>query len=446
MSHQSSDKNVTLVLFHNDLRVVDNATLSTAANLSSNGKLLLVYASSLAERLNDINSDPAYHYDTMGSAREQFLQESLADLNASLMQLGNRLLYLKKDAVVTDTLTQLRELIEVQQVTDICVSKTSDYYQNQVYALLQDKHPQIRWHVQTTAMLFDALPLEQLPKSFTQFRKKIENDHDLLHTEEDAIICPTPESLAPMPESMADKSEYFCDAHQCDLQEVDSFRGGETNGLKHLERYFDSEAPSTYKTTRNALDNWTQSTKLSAWLANGSLSVNTVLNRLRRYERDIIANGSTYWIWFELLWREYFYWYAMTHQQKLFWFTGIGQHMPATQLDEERLLQWTRGQTPYPIVNACMNQLNTTGYMSNRGRQLVASCFVHELGLDWRYGAAYFEQHLIDYDVGSNWGNWQYLAGVGADPRGSRQFNLKKQTQQYDPEGAFIRQWQGNIE
>ncbi|MFP3366670.1 deoxyribodipyrimidine photolyase, partial [Pseudoalteromonas sp. SIMBA_148] len=89
-----------------------------------------------------------------------------------------------------------------------------------------------------------------------------------------------------------------------------------------------SEAPSTYKTTRNALDNWTQSTKLSAWLANGSLSVNTVLNRLRRYERDIIANGSTYWIWFELLWREYFYWYAITHKQKLFWFTGIGQHSP----------------------------------------------------------------------------------------------------------------------
>lgn len=63
--------------------------------------------------------------------------------------------------------------------------------------------------------------------------------------------------------------------------------------------------------------------------------------------------------------------------------------------------------------------------MSNRGRQLTASCFIHELGLDWRYGATYFEQHLIDYDVASNWGNWQYLAGVGADPRGCRQFNLK---------------------
>ena len=90
-----------------------------------------------------------------------------------------------------------------------------------------------------------------------------------------------------------------------------------------------------------------------------------------------------------------------------------------------------------------MHQLNHTGYMSNRGRQLVASCLVHELGLDWRYGAAYFETQLIDYDVCSNWGNWQYLAGVGADPRGSRQFNLEKQTQMYDPNHEFIERWQG---
>ena len=90
-----------------------------------------------------------------------------------------------------------------------------------------------------------------------------------------------------------------------------------------------------------------------------------------------------------------------------------------------------------------MKQLNATGYMSNRGRQLVASCFVNELALDWRYGAAYMAQQLIDYDMASNWGNWQYLAGVGADPRGLRHFDLEKQTQRYDPDQVFIRHWQG---
>ncbi|WP_459782420.1 FAD-binding domain-containing protein, partial [Photobacterium sp. R1] len=112
--------------------------------------------------------------------------------------------------------------------------------------------------------------------------------------------------------------------------------------------------------------------------------------------------------------------------------------------DETRFQQWCNGKTGYPIVDACMRQLNQTGYMSNRGRQLVASCFVHELALDWRYGAAYFEQQLIDYDVASNWGNWQYLAGVGADPRGWRYFDLEKQTKMYDPDGDFIHRWLNN--
>lgn len=77
---------------------------------------------------------------------------------------------------------------------------------------------------------------------------------------------------------------------------------------------------------------------------------------------------------------------------------------------------WCKGNTPYPLVNACMRELLATGYLSNRGRQIVASCLINELKLDWRYGAAWFQQQLIDYDTAVNWGNWQYIAGVGADP------------------------------
>ena len=69
---------------------------------------------------------------------------------------------------------------------------------------------------------------------------------------------------------------------------------------------------------------------------------------------------------------------------------------------------------------------------------------MHELGLNWRYSAAYMEQQLIDYDVASNWGNWQYLAGVGADPRGHRRFDLIKQAQIYDSKGSFIKYWGGD--
>ena len=89
-----------------------------------------------------------------------------------------------------------------------------------------------------------------------------------------------------------------------------------------------------------------------------------------------------------------------------------------------------------------MHELTHTGYMSNRGRQIVASCCVNELQLDWRYGANFLEKHLIDYDVASNWGNWQSIAGVAPDGK-VKHFDLKKQTALFDPDKKFIRKWRG---
>ena len=170
----------------------------------------------------------------------------------------------------------------------------------------------------------------------------------------------------------------------------------------------------------------------------------TLLSRLKDYEKKVVANDSTYWIYFELLWREYFQWYAHRYGRQLYRFNGITDKSSHRCYYPERYQRWCHGNTPYPLVNALMNQLNATGYMSNRGRQIAASCFIYDLQLDWRFGAAYFEQQLIDYDVASNWGNWQYIAGVGADPRGGRHFNVEKQTRQYDPQGEFIEKWQGD--
>jgi deoxyribodipyrimidine photo-lyase len=143
-----------------------------------------------------------------------------------------------------------------------------------------------------------------------------------------------------------------------------------------------------------------------------------------------------------LLWREFFHLQAKKQGNLFFSLGGIQHKPPVIKHSTTLFRKWKNGTTDYPIVNAGMKQLAATGFLSNRSRQLVASCLVHELGLDWRYGAAYFEEMLIDYDVASNYGNWQYLAGVGSDPRGHRQFNLVKQTQIYDPKGAFIYKWQ----
>ena len=448
------NKNIVMVLFHNDLRIHDNATLSKAAEQAKSGNLksgylLPVYAVDLTEALNQEAWGQAYRFDKLGHARQQFINESLIDLDRSLQSLGSRLLYLRQvdKESSANTFNQLCQLIEQQQVSDIFVSDSADYAQLKVYNLLRAKYANIAWHSESINTLYPIMPTKELPQSFTQFRKKVEYAQDLLKAETDLVITETPRSLSPLPKALINESKYALQLPSVDKpnpndeKDKPKYQGGESAALNHLKSYFASNAPSSYKTTRNALDEWTHSTKFSAWLANGTLSVKVLLNRLRQYEREVVANGSTYWIWFELLWREYFYWYAIEHQEDLFLFKGIGDYRPSTRHDDQRLAQWQNGETKYPIINACMCQLNHTGYMSNRGRQLVASCFIHELGLDWRYGAAYFEQQLIDYDVGSNWGNWQYLAGVGADPRGSRQFNLKKQTQQHDPNGEFMDKW-----
>jgi deoxyribodipyrimidine photo-lyase len=88
-----------------------------------------------------------------------------------------------------------------------------------------------------------------------------------------------------------------------------------------------------------------------------------------------------------------------------------------------------------------MNELRETSFMSNRGRQNAASFLINDLKQPWYLGAMYFEHHLIDYDVYSNYGNWTYLAGVGADPRKDRVFNLNRQAQMYDPDGEYVHQW-----
>lgn len=459
---QTQAEKVVMLIFHNDLRTHDNATLCKAAELCSqpDARFIAVYASQLMtpskhtakyrhkhKQLPNARHSQAYHVGDMGSTRKRFLLDTLNDLDNGLQRLGSQLLYFPNR---TKAFSELCELIEQGKVTDICVSQTADYEQNQAYDAMKSAYPDISWHHSQTTTLFAELPTNELPPIFSQFRKKVEYSHNLLNADDDRPRFEPPKTLAPLPDCLAHTALLFRAHQQHTLAELQpdypkgEFLGGERNALSHLTDYFNSDAPSTYKTTRNTLDEWTHSTKFSAWLANGSLSVNTLLNRLRHYEKQVVANDSTYWIWFELLWREYFYWYAVTHGRKLFVFQGINHKKPLTSFYSERFERWKAGNTPYPIVNACMKQLNQTGYMSNRGRQLVASCFVHELDLDWRYGAAYFEQQLLDYDVASNWGNWQYLAGVGADPRGSRQFNLEKQTKQYDPDGVFIAKWQGD--
>ena len=214
---------------------------------------------------------------------------------------------------------------------------------------------------------------------------------------------------------------------------------GESTHL-YLSNYFSGTKPGNYFNTRNQMIGEGFSTRFSDLLSWGFVDVKYLFNKTKEYEDQFGPNKSTYWIIFELLWREFFYWHYQKHETLYFSENGLRGNKDFSEfkkytIDELMLID-------SPIFFRCaLMELKEDGFLSNRVRQIFASIWLNDLGLPWRSGAHLFEEHLIDYDVYSNYGNWMYLAGVGVDPKGKRYFNLQKQLSMYDPENEYINFW-----
>lgn len=279
-----------------------------------------------------------------------------------------------------------------------------------------------------------------LPDIFTEFRKRVERSTKIRPT---VAFKPSPFSVTIEEGSIPSLGDLGYTILPEDPRGVLSFQGGETAGLARLRYYLDeTQLLKTYKETRNGLLGGDYSSKFSPWLALGCLSPRQIYEEIRRFESKYGANDSTYWLIFELLWRDYFIFVSLRYGSRIFKLHGIKQDLSHRgRQDHGVFTKWMEGQTGNPFVDANMRELKATGFMSNRGRQNVASYLVKDLQVEWRWGARYFESQLIDYDVCSNWGNWNYVAGVGNDPRENRYFNTIKQAQMYDKKGEYIRHW-----
>jgi deoxyribodipyrimidine photo-lyase len=241
------------------------------------------------------------------------------------------------------------------------------------------------------------------------------------------------------------------------------FRGGSTAGHARLDHLFESASMTQYKDTRNGLLGTDFSTKLSAWLALGCVTARQIHHRLVAFEdgtdggkwRGVQGHGrgenkGTAAVRFELLWRDYMRLCTRKFGPRLFHLSGFRKDdsypwkMPSKAHPELHvtLARFLNGTTGTGLIDASQRELLLTGYTSNRARQNVASFLSKHLGLNWMLGAEWYESLLVDYDVSSNWGNWQYVAGVGNDPRGeARVFNPIKQACDYDPSGEYIKAW-----
>ena len=427
--HQSA-----IVWFRNDLRLLDNVALQEAIQKSTH--VYPVYC-----------FDPRQFTETeigeckTGAHRARFLLESVANLRENLRQRGSDLIV--RQGIAENVIAQLAQKMGA---TAVFASKEATPEENAVEASLEKSlnaqgiELNLVW--QSTLLHIDDIPwpIKNVPDIFSQFRKEAERSVEV------RPVVPAPEQLNALPDvcvgDLPSLDDLGLDPPEPDPRGGLAYRGGETEGTRRLHAYlWDTDALATYKETRNGLLGADYSTKFSAWLANGSLSPRVVHQQVQAYEAERTKNKSTYWLTFELLWRDYFRFIAKKYGSRIFQAGGIKQENPYLRDDFGAFEKWKNGSTGVPFIDANMREINATGFMSNRGRQNVASFLVKDLKVNWTWGASYFESKLIDHDVCSNWCNWNYVAGVGNDPRENRYFNIMSQAQRYDPQGEYVRHW-----
>ncbi len=424
----------SVVWFKTDLRLHDNETL--VKTIAQSDAVIPVYCFDDSHFVTT-----AYGFQKTGSFRAQFLLESLIDLDANLRALGSGLLILKGKPEI-----EIPKIVQQFKATKVFAKREVSYEEKQTEALVQAELFKLKCEFQTcsTSTLYHAedLPfsIKDIPDVFTNFRKKTEKDAIIRTAFEKPTKITSPE-IEPL--NLPTLDELGISIVTIDKRTAIHLKGGETEAINRLNHYFfETKCISNYKETRNGLVGADYSSKFSAWLALGCLSPRFIHQELKKYELQFGTNESTYWLVFELLWRDYFRFMMKKYNSKFFQLAGIqNKGIPVNKHNTHQLQEWMDGQTGVDFVDANMIELKLTGFMSNRGRQNVASYLCNDLHLDWRYGAAYFEQQLIDYDVCSNWGNWAYLAGVGNDPRGNRYFNIEKQASDYDKNKVYRNLW-----
>jgi len=430
-------KRLAIVWFRRDLRLHDNEALTDA--LKHADEVLPVYIFDPREWGGTL---PHTGLPKIGAHRAKFILECVADLRKNLRRRGADLLLRvgKPEKVLLDLTTESRAswvFCNRERTTEELS------VQNAVEASLWTVGREV-YYSRGKLLYYTAdlpFPITQTPDVFSQFRKETERitkvreplptPMKVPYTEDEIDVGDLPElsdfGIAPPPQ---------------DERAAIEWTGGETAGLDRLAYYlFESQAVSTYKETRNELIGSDYSTKFSAWLAFGCISPKRIYWEIKAYEEKNGANDSTYWVIFELLWRDFFRLMGKKHGNAIFHKGGIKGEGKKWRQDPGMFQRWVDGQTGTPFIDANMREIAQTGFMSNRGRQNVASYLVKDLNIDWRMGAEYFEHILLDYDVTSNWCNWNYVAGVGSDPREDRYFNIMSQAQRYDGDGEYVKIW-----
>jgi len=410
-----------LVWLTNQLRVKDNPLLCAAQKISNNIVIINV--------LDDLFAESSqFGIPKMSNLRKSYLYQNLLDFNKNLQEYNINLHAYKgkSDKIILEFCAQ-------NSITHLVYPMEIAPEENQIQQKVLQSIPST---IQTVFVEDGFLiPTEQAPKklpdNFTKFRFMAEKN----------IPYPIENILVKKQNNCFTPNQNFIHWENTNHNQF-VVPPGETEALKRLQFYWwKSDNISLYKQTRNGLLG-DFSSKLSAYLSLGNISVQEVYRLNLAYEKVRGMNESTYWLFFELLWRDFFRLTLLKRGNTMFLKRGFNNNiLPDLKIDKSKFKQWINAETKEAFVNAGMQELNATGWLSNRSRQIVASYLINDLKVDYRLGSAYFEHALIDYDVCINQGNWLYLSGYGNDPRGRRAFNMKIQQQNYDPNQKYIQYW-----
>ena len=403
-----------LFIFRRDLRVVDNIGLNLLNNKCNHIYPIFIFTPEQVTSTNKFKSDNAV----------QFMIESLQNLNQQISKMGSKLLvfYGHNENIVS-------QLIYALKINCVCFN--SDY---SPYAIKRDIGIIQLCIKKGIAVEFGSDYYLHPPgtilngsgetyQKFTPFyeaslRKKVDSPMALRKIH----FANTSKSL-PNKITLEQALTKFTKINPNIL-----VHGGRDNGLKQMK--IASKNIFNYPKTHNDLSHSTS--ELSAYIKFGCVSIREVYKAFHS-KRDFIR---------QLFWRDFY-------ANILFAFPQVLGHTLKPKYNkihwknnQSWFQKWCKGETGFPVVDAGMRQLNTTGYMHNRARLIVSSLLVKTLLISWEYGEKYFATKLTDYDPASNNGNWQWQAGSGADSQPYfRIFNPWLQTKEYDPDCEYIKKW-----
>jgi deoxyribodipyrimidine photo-lyase len=416
-----------LVWFRNDLRIRDNEILLEA--LRKADKVLPVYCFDPFYFKQNLSGNPK-----TGNIRARFIIESVANLRKNLQAIGGDLIIrIGNPAEILPQLAEEYQVNEVYHHREVAHEETE--ISEQVETALWKIKLNLKHFIGHTLYHKEDLPfpIKDIPDSFAVFKKKVERDSNVRQciATPGQILTPEITNTGVIPTLQM----LGLDEPVDDPRATTRFIGGEDEALKQMERFFINNSHAIIGKKNNTIN----LSKLSPWIALGCVSLRQVYREIIKHQQ---LNNTHYpGMLLDLLWRDYFRFMFKKHGQKFIAVKDQSDDQLENAGNSQELFEsWEHGETGMPLVDAIMHELNATGYISNFSRQIAATFLVKELNINWKEGAAYFEEKLIDYSPASNWGNWAFIAGVN-DARESRYTIATLQMNEQAAKSDYIDTW-----